>query len=451
MAVSDTAPQNRQKVVLIGGDGGFSGVPRHLRHIVRACGSVANLVVLSDRDRGGYGFVSESGARHIQLPGLRTRVSPLACWRALRHLRRVVFREDPALVWAHSRMAVLLLRCLILTCGFAGVRRPAVAITFHGLPFGRGRPRVVSVLALNFERLALRYGPVQQLIFLSHAAREQYRNAVGEPLCSRHPCHVLPNCSDLDDTALACGLRNSTPITRLGRPVRHIVMTGRAARQKNLRRALRILAELPGNYRLSICGAGTNDKAFRDEARRILGPCGLARVTLMGEVADVRPILAEADCYLLTSRYEGMPVGALEAFEAGLPLALSAISGTQELRTTHPLCTELCAEGGGGRGDRFADQEDALRIIALTEHFCATRESAQAQIHAVWRQQYSFAARAPEMRRLLLQDLLPAAKTADRPRLAEPPAVRPEPLVMLTLTKNTTRRRPNEAGSGPPS
>tara|TARA_R110000868_G_scaffold410865_1_gene700529 strand:+ start:12741 stop:13886 length:1146 start_codon:yes stop_codon:yes gene_type:complete len=363
---------------------------------------VAELVVVSDRDRGGYAFLSEGAARHVQIAGLRTRLSPLWWLRGARRLKAILMREDPALVWAHSRMGVLLLRWLILTgqLGRQG-NEPLVAITFHGLPFGPGHHAILAAIARRVERLSLRRGPLQHLIFLSEAAQAHYREAVGASLCARHICHVLPNCSDLDQVMTEAAWSPPMPVSRLGRPVRHIVMTGRVARQKNLMRALRILVELPGNYRLSVCGAGTDSADFRKKARRILGECGLGRVDFLGEVADVRPILAGADCYLLTSLYEGMPVGALEAFEAGLPLALCNIPGTVDLLAQHPLCVGL-----SDRGDD-TPQEDALRIVALTEHFCAKRAAAQAEISDAWRSRFSFAARAPEMRRLLVQDLLP--------------------------------------------
>ena len=411
---------------------------------------MADLIVLSERDRGGYAFMAESGARHVDVPGLRTRLSPLALWRSADRLKSILFREDPALIWAHSRMGVLLLRWLILIGYLGRHSQPAFAMTFHGLPFGPGHAPLAAALACRIERMALRRGPVQHLIFLSDAAKAQYLATVGPERCARHVCHVLPNCSDLNPMPQEMRTAQGAAISRLGRPVRKVVMTVRVARQKNLRRALRILAELPGNYRLSICGAGTDSPAFRKTARQILGACGLARVELLGEVADVRPLLAASDCYLLTSLYEGTPIGALEAFEAGLPLALSAIPGTADLLLRHPLCAGLSDLAAA------SPQEDALRIVALTEHFCADRNAAQSEIRQRWSAQFSFSAWAPEVRRLLMQDLLPgtAPKQWPEPERAEKPrpkiTVTPVQSPALRLASDNTQRQKTEPGSAPP-
>ncbi|NIZ09139.1 glycosyltransferase family 4 protein [Pseudooceanicola sp. HF7] len=371
----------KPRILLIGGDGGRSGVPRHIRQVVRATSQLAELTVASDKNKGGYDFLAESPARHVVVPGLRTSVWPPRWFRAARALQRVIVQEQPHLIWAHSRMGVLLLR--LLAAGGVLPGNPELAVTFHGLPFGPGHRRWASALAIRVERLLLRVGPRLGLVFLSTAAEELYRQEVGAEQYERHRVFTQPNCADLG--AL------SSPDQRT--PDRDIIMTGRDAWQKDLARALRIFAALPGSYRLTLCGPGTDHSGFRVRARRILGPGPLSRVRFMGEVSDIRPLLANADAYLLTSRYEGMPIGALEAFEAGLPVALSAIRGTEEIRELHPFCTEL--SGGTGPDDA---QEDALRLVSLTEAYRADPIAARRDIRGAFQKHFSFPEWAQQMR-----------------------------------------------------
>jgi glycosyltransferase involved in cell wall biosynthesis len=46
----------------------------------------------------------------------------------------------------------------------------------------------------------------------------------------------------------------------------------------------------------------------------------MSAVRLLGQVADVRPILGLADVLVICSEYEGLPMAALEAMAAGVPI-----------------------------------------------------------------------------------------------------------------------------------
>jgi glycosyltransferase involved in cell wall biosynthesis len=95
---------------------------------------------------------------------------------------------------------------------------------------------------------------------------------------------------------------------------------------------------------------------------------------------DVRPYLANADAYLLTSRYEGLPIGALEAFEAGLPMILANFEGASELAIAHPLAHILTSA---------KDANNAEETVALINYFHADKARLRAEIQATWQQNWS--------------------------------------------------------------
>lgn len=64
-----------------------------------------------------------------------------------------------------------------------------------------------------------------------------------------------------------------------------------------------------------------------DIAARGLGD----RVRLLGLRADVPDLMRAADAFLLTSRWEGLPVAALEASASALPVVATAVGGTDEI------------------------------------------------------------------------------------------------------------------------
>ncbi|WP_165961129.1 glycosyltransferase [Qipengyuania sediminis] len=110
-----------------------------------------------------------------------------------------------------------------------------------------------------------------------------------------------------------------TAAARRAREGRRFVAVGRLEPQKNYPLMLSAFARIAGPHdRLDIAGSGGE----RTRIAGLIERLGLAgRVTLMGHVADVGPMLAEADALVLSSDYEGLPGAVVEALAAGVPIA----------------------------------------------------------------------------------------------------------------------------------
>lgn len=356
--------ENRPRILLIGGDGARSGVPRHLGQLCRALAGCADLTVVHDRNRGGYDDIADTVQR-IEIAGLRSSPDPRTLWRGWCGLARLLRQRGWDLVWLHARLPALLVR-LGLAAGLirlAGGTR--IVLTYHGLPFGAGHRPLASVLSRAVERWMLRRCPPMDLICLTGDMAVRLRCGVGAQALARHRLHVIANRSDLG--ALPAKPRPSA--------LRHLVMTGRPGYQKNYPLAVRLMAHLPAHYVLTLCGAGTESRRFQRRLLRKVDAATRARIRFAGEVADVRPLLAQADCHLLTSRYEGQPIGAIEAFEAGLPVVLPRVGGARELVAAHPLALCLPLRDLAG---------DAARIAALVETYRLDRATWAQSIRRDW-------------------------------------------------------------------
>ena len=106
----------------------------------------------------------------------------------------------------------------------------------------------------------------------------------------------------------------------------------------------------------------------------------MARIHLVGPLSDVRPLLQCADGYLLTSTYEGTPIGALEAFEAGLPIILNNFDGAEALTSVHPCSLLIGKQSLKGTARRIEDllsrfERDDLSLAAQTRAVWAARWS----------------------------------------------------------------------------
>lgn len=372
---------SKQHIVLVGGDGCYSGVPRHITHLVAALRERSQITVLSETCRGGFAEARALGARHVAIDGLSSSFLPTRWWQG-RNALVAYLREHPAdLVWSHARMPNTYLRQSIVSGHWNKPHGTRLALTYHGLPYGAGHRIGTSGPAKWVERKLLSTVPPLDTVFLTDAHKHQMQETMGSAI-DRHRCHVLQNCSDLG--SLPTSMRLAPRPFGL-----HLVMTGRVGWQKNYPAALRLMRYLPDDIRLSVCGAGTRDPKFLRLIKRLAGPAA-SRIRSLGPLADVRPLLSMADGYMLLSRYEGQPIGALEASEYGLPLIVTPFAGVEDLTKLHPMALILS-------GDQI---EQAESVVTFLAKFRDRRAEIQARIRTFWENHHSpkrFATSAQEL------------------------------------------------------
>ena len=116
-----------------------------------------------------------------------------------------------------------------------------------------------------------------------------------------------------------------------------IAYVGRVAPRKDTRTLvaayLRLLARGDKEAHLVIAGDGhelPQLRALVDDAKRS------RRVTFLGEVDHVHPVLAATDIFVHPSRREGMPNVVLEAMATGLAVVLSDIEAHTEMLAGRP-------------------------------------------------------------------------------------------------------------------
>ena len=332
--------------------------------------------------------------RHIIVPGLTNRLSIRHHWRGVSGLLRLLRHEPSDLIWIHARLQVLICRLLLAF----RIWKPTcpVMFTHHGLPYGRGYQPMVHRLCKGLEQILVATCPPQHLVFLNHRmAGWMARDARAKRL-ARHCVHILHNCSDLK----ALPQQTNSKIKRL-------VMTGRTGRQKDYDFAVRLLAHLPVHFRLTLCGPGTEVPAFQAHIASLIPKEAFDRITFTGPLENARKPLRQADAYLLTSRYEGTPIGALEAFEAGLPIILRNYDGANDLITKHP-CAILM------KSENFA--KEAERVSALLDFFDRDAQALRTEIREVWRTNWSpeiFGHNARALVRSVLTQTISQAVTPD--------------------------------------
>ena len=145
-----------------------------------------------------------------------------------------------------------------------------------------------------------------------------------------------------------------------------VVFAGRLAYQKGLDVLLSAWANLLRNRRARLLILGDGPLRARLEARaRSLGLA--ASVIFAGYRTNVPAIVRTCDVFVLSSRFEGLPVAVAEAMAVGVPVVASAVGGVPEIVT--PEVTGLLVPPEDPHAlsaalSRILDDEDLRRRLS---------------------------------------------------------------------------------------
>ncbi len=251
----------------------------------------------------------ERGIPFVPLRHIRRDISLPRDLVGLLELVRLFRRIRPDIIHLNSSKAGVLGR-------IAGTlaRVPVVVFTAHGWAF-KAATGIRANLYLWSDRL------VRRLTTMTICVSEIERAAGLEArTCSAERSTVITNAVDVD-AALPHVAGEDDRV--------RIVSVGRLAQPKDFPGLIAAAAQLrPGTTHIRILGDGPQ----RPELEGLIAQHNLDdTVELVGEVPDVRPYLAAADIFVLSTHSEGMPIAVLEAMAAGLPVVTSNVSGLHEV------------------------------------------------------------------------------------------------------------------------
>lgn len=159
--------------------------------------------------------------------------------------------------------------------------------------------------------------------------------------------HVLVIRNGVDVAAIADAAREPFTASRLDHPL--VVCVARLAPVKGVEHLVRAAPLLPG-VSFAIAGTGPEESRLRELASAL----GVSdRVSFLGYVNPVAPLLASADLVVLPSLSEGLPMTALEAMALARPVVASRVGGLPEV-------VESCETG---LLVKAADQRALVRAI----------------------------------------------------------------------------------------
>ena len=124
------------------------------------------------------------------------------------------------------------------------------------------------------------------------------------------------------------------------------------------------------------------DGPLRQSVESWIADRGLAdRVHLVGLQEDVKPFLAAADLFLLTSDFEGLPLAVIEAMASGLPVVATRAGGVPDL-VGEPALTHDGERSGGvlvGLGDVAGCVAATVELLSHHDRLVAAGRDARAR------------------------------------------------------------------------
>jgi glycosyltransferase involved in cell wall biosynthesis len=114
----------------------------------------------------------------------------------------------------------------------------------------------------------------------------------------------------------------------------HWLAVGRLDPVKDHVTLLRAFASLPSSARLTILGSGPLERPLRSQAAHLRID---ERLRFLGFQSDVRSYLQQANAFVLSSRWEGLPIALMEACSCELPSVFTETAGSRELLPDSPL------------------------------------------------------------------------------------------------------------------
>ena len=137
---------------------------------------------------------------------------------------------------------------------------------------------------------------------------------------SAREVHHIDNGVDFDRVLPVALRRETNP---------HVVMVGTLSAQKNYDLFLEAAALLSDcEFSVSIAGEGESKNRLLEKTNQ-LGLSG--KITFLGNISNVKELLADSDIFAMSSSWEGLPISLLEATAAGLPSIVTNVGGCSEV------------------------------------------------------------------------------------------------------------------------
>lgn len=346
------------KVLVITVRADHGGGPRHIEHLLENLpGEIEGFVACPDEEPYRPRFDRLVQGRIFSIPHRRFDLGVAV------RLANYVRSQNVDVIHAHGKGAGPYARLAAMLAG-----RPCVH-TPHGVQVSRYGGLASKIYRL-YENMTAMW--VDHVVFVS-AEERAVAQAAG--LWPRTTYSVIPNgvdeISDDRHGSLRAEGRSALGVAE-GTVV--VATLSRFDFQKNMQEAYEVAKRSPDCL---FVWAGDGDDAA-ELARRAKSE-DLENLRFLGNLNDPGPMLAAADVYFSSARWEGLPLAVLEAMAMGLPVLASEVTGHRE----------IVGDSGAGFLYPSGEPTQAVALLAQLAGDAALRQRLGECARAVQRERYS--------------------------------------------------------------
>jgi glycosyltransferase involved in cell wall biosynthesis len=257
------------------------------------------------------------------------------------------------------------------------------------------RLKIVVHVHLEEAQVSLRWAlrsPPQVIITCARFLLDQVRSALPERLQRGQSIVAVPNAVDMDrfhpgDKASAKQKVGASQNILL------ILLVANLAPHKGQEtgiRAVAILKERGVNACLWFAGIERGDSVeYTERLKTLCGELGVAdRVRFLGQRSDVPELLRAADCVILPSTAEGLPLSLIEAQASKVPVLAAPTAGIPEIIAHGKTGFLVAADDSAGYADKLhclLDNRSLSAQIAETAYSAVVQEySWKTYIERIW-------------------------------------------------------------------
>lgn len=291
---------------------GRAGAPKHVTSLARTLKSDVNFTYIF----GEYASIAaDLRAQHetvFIVNGLKSSISPFRDIFVFYELVKLIKLTKPDLVHCHSTKAGLLGRLAARWCGIPSV------YTVHGWGW-RGMKFPNNFLVVISEFFARLINIKSFFIFVDPVSL----SAAKYFLIPLHQKELILN--GTEDSAL--GLFE---FKRVNPNVLTLGMAARVDRAKDHDTLFDSLCKIEFDFRLFLCGAGTDSDVFKEYVELNFSNI-FDKIVFLGELSDIESFYRSIDVNLLISKFEALPLSLIEGSSFSKPTIATDTGGVSKV------------------------------------------------------------------------------------------------------------------------
>ncbi|MCZ8532011.1 glycosyltransferase [Psychrobacillus psychrodurans] len=195
------------------------------------------------------------------------------------------------------------------------------------------------------------YKQYDKIIAITNATKDSLAEYIKE---TEYKTIVIENGIDLQQYEVATTHDRTSIVSSINESDKIILMVAAMRKQKDHETLIRASKMLPECYQIVFVGDGER----LDEVKEYAIQYGNSRIHFLGRRTDVPSIMKAADIFVLSSRWEGFGLVAVEAMATGLPVIASDVPGLRD----------VVRDAGGTLFEVGNEQDLAKKIITIAHN-----------------------------------------------------------------------------------